>query len=215
MMSQNLESTISKHELGEEELSEKFANVFDEYKRPIFNYLLRMTQNRELADDLTQEAFLRVHKGAQNFRGDSSLSTWIYRIASNVSFDYFRSKGSYQEQLTDSIDDAETNRVKVLDKDALLPEQATDQREMSACVQRFIGELPPDYRAVIVLSDLQGLNNREIADVLEISLDTVKIRLHRARKQLRAALNLGCDFSHNERNVMVCEEKPAEQEKAE
>lgn len=98
MMSQNLESTISKHELGEEELSEKFANVFDEYKRPIFNYILRMTQNRELADDLTQEAFLRVHKGVQNFRGDSSLSTWIYRIASNVSFDYFRSKGSYQEQ---------------------------------------------------------------------------------------------------------------------
>ena len=215
MMSQNLESTKSKYAPSEEELSNKFAHVFDEYKRPIFNYLLRMTQNRELADDLTQETFLRVHKGLQNFRGDSSLSTWIYRIASNVSFDYFRSKGSYQEQLTDSIDEAETSRVTVPDKGTLPPEQATAQHEMSACVQRFIRELPLDYRAVIVLSDLQGLKNRDIADVLDISLDTVKIRLHRARKQLRAALNLGCDFSHDERNVMVCEEKPAEQEKAE
>lgn len=215
MMSQTLASTKSNDMPGEEVSGKNFTVVFDEYKRPIFNYLLRMTQNRELADDLTQETFLRVYKGLPKFRGDSSLSTWIYRIASNVSFDFFRSKKTHQELRTDSIDEAETNRMRIPDKFAPPPEQAAVQYEMSACVQSYIRELPPDYRAVILLSDLQGLKNQEIAEVLDLSLDTVKIRLHRARVKLRSALNLGCDFSHDERNVLVCEEKPAEAEKAE
>ena len=78
---------------------------------------------------------------------------------------------------------------------------------MSECVEGFIDRLPPSYRAVLVLHDLQGLKNSEIADVLHCSLDTVKIRLHRARKTLRATLNAGCDFAHDERNVFVCETK--------
>lgn len=80
---------------------------------------------------------------------------------------------------------------------------------MSACVEEFIQRLPPTYRAVLVLHDLQRLKNREIAEVLDCSRSTVKIRLHRGRTKLQATLNAGCDFAHDERNVFVCEAKEA------
>jgi RNA polymerase sigma-70 factor (ECF subfamily) len=82
---------------------------------------------------------------------------------------------------------------------------------MSACVQAFIQRLPPDHRTVLVLKDLQGLKNREIAEVLDCSLNTVKIRLHRARTRLREALNAGCDFTYDERNVFVCQPKEVDE----
>ena len=206
-MSQPVASTKSKEVSPRGESGRDFTSVFHEYQRPIFNYLLRMTQNTDLAEDLTQETFVRVYRGLSNFRGGAKLSTWIYRIATNVSFDHFRSKSSRQENVTVSMDDIVADKTGIPNKDSAPPEQAVTQSEMSACVQRFIRDLPLNYRAVIILSDLQGLKNREIADVLDVSLDTVKIRLHRARKKLRAALNLGCDYYHDERNILVCEEK--------
>jgi RNA polymerase sigma-70 factor (ECF subfamily) len=100
----------------------------------------------------------------------------------------------------------------VVDEAAFPPEQLAAQSEMSGCVQRFIQRLSPDYRAALVLGDLQGLKNREIADVLDVSLATVKIRLHRARAKLREALDAGCDLTHNERNIFVCEPKVENEE---
>lgn len=93
------------------------------------------------------------------------------------------------------------------DETAASPEQLTTQSEMSACVQSFIQRLSPNYLAMFVLHDLQGMKNREIAEVIGVSLSTVKIRLHRARNKLRESLNIGCTLTHDERNVMVCEEK--------
>ena len=78
---------------------------------------------------------------------------------------------------------------------------------MSACVGEFIDKLPPNYKTVIVLSNLEGLSNHEIADILDISLDNVKIRLHRARARLKEALNDGCDFYHNEQSTLACDRK--------
>lgn len=83
-----------------------------------------------------------------------------------------------------------------------------EQREMSSCVQEYIEDLSDSYRAVSLLHDLQGLANPEIAEMLGLSLATVKIRLHRARSRLRAALGEGCSFSKDERGVKVCEPKP-------
>jgi RNA polymerase sigma-70 factor (ECF subfamily) len=194
-MSQNVET-----------VSTKFTDVFQEYQRPIYNYLLRMTQNQAEAEDLAQETFIRVHRGLPSFRGDSSLSTWIYRIATNTSFDHFRRASTRRAESSISLEGTQEAGGLIPDSNAPTPELLADQAEMSACVQRFIRELQPSYRAAIILSDLQGLKNREIAEVLEVSLDTVKVRLHRARKKLRAALDSGCDFTHDERNVFVCEE---------
>ncbi len=184
-----------------------FADVFREYQRPIYNYLLRMTQNPAEADDLTQETFIRVHRGLPTFRGEASLSTWIYRIATNVSLDHFRRRATREASALISLEEVELNRGWIADESASPPEQLAAQSEMSACVQRFVHRLSPNYRAALVLHDLQGLKDREIADVLGVSLGTVKIRLHRARKKLREALDAGCDLSHDERDVLVCAPK--------
>jgi RNA polymerase sigma-70 factor (ECF subfamily) len=187
-----------------------FADVFHEYQRPIYNYLLRMTQNRAEAEDLTQETFIRVHRGLPGFRGQASLSTWIYRIATNASHDHFRRRATQQARAALSLEGTESEEEWVVDEAAPPPEQLAAQSEMSDCVQRFIQRLSPDYRAVLILSNLQDLKNREIAEALDIPLSTVKIRLHRARARLREALNVGCDFAHDERNILVCEPKVRE-----
>lgn len=206
-MSQDMDVRNPREKEILEKESIKFENVFQEYQRSIYNYLLRMTQNQAEAEDLTQETFIRVHRGLPSFRGDSSLSTWIYRIATNTSFDHFRRASTRQAKSAVVLEETQDDWEMIPDRKAPSPELLTDQSEMSACVQRFIRDLPPNYRAAIILHDLQGLKNREIAEVLEVSLDTVKVRLHRARKKLRVALDAGCDFSHDERNVFVCDER--------
>ncbi len=188
-----------------------FASVFQAYQSPIYNYLLRMTQNPTEAEDLTQETFIRVHSSLSTFRGEASLSTWLYRIATNVSYDYFRRK-TRQAKAALSLEETDVERKGVRAETPASPEQLAAQSEMSACVEGFIDRLPPSYRAVLVLHDVQGLKNSEIAEVLQCSLDTVKIRLHRARKTLRATLSTGCDFAHDERAVFVCETKAGSDE---
>ncbi len=192
--------------------SQAFTNIFEAYQRPIYHYLLRMTQDQAVAEDLTQETFIRVHAGLPGFRGEASLATWVYRIATNVSLDHFRRKSTVQDEVTGSLEAVDTDQAGLADSEAIAPDQEAARSEMSACVQDFVGQLPPDYRAALVLHDLQGMTNGEIADVLGVSLDTVKIRLHRARVKLRAALNSGCDFAHDERNVLVCEQKAEDRE---
>lgn len=91
---------------------------------------------------------------------------------------------------------------------AALDEQV-ERGEMNDCIREFIETLPDDYRTVIILSELEGLKNREIADVLSVSLDTVKIRLHRARLKLKQRLNQGCDFDRDDRGELCCDRKPA------
>jgi RNA polymerase sigma-70 factor (ECF subfamily) len=78
---------------------------------------------------------------------------------------------------------------------------------MSGCIREYITNLAPDYRTVIVMSELEGMSNQKIADVLEISLDNVKVRLHRARTKLRQALDIGCVFYHNEQDILACDRK--------
>lgn len=141
------------------------------------------------------------------FRGESSLSTWIYPIATNLSFDHFRGKTNRQSKATLSLDELEFDGAWIVDPAAASPEQLTAQSEMSGCVQDFIPRLPSDYRAALLLHDLKGLKNREIADVLDIPISTVKMRLHRARIKLREVLNIRCNLAHDERNVFVCEKK--------
>ena len=165
-MSQPVASTKSKEVSPRGKSGRDFTSVFHEYQRPIFNYLLRMTQKTDLAEDLTQETFVRVYRGLSNFRGGAKLSTWIYRIATNVSFDHFRSKGSRQESVTVSFGDNVADQTGIPDKDSPPPEQAVAQSEMSACVQQFIRDLPLDYRAVIILSDRDSAPAEDAQEIL-------------------------------------------------
>jgi RNA polymerase sigma-70 factor (ECF subfamily) len=209
-MSQSLKGITLPEGQSQQNHPLNFPDVFHEYERPIYNYLLRMTQNQAEAEDLTQETFIRVHRSLSTFRGESSLATWLYRIATNVSFDHFRRRSTRQAQATLPLEEAKPEGEWAGETPAS-PEQLAAQSEMSTCVEGFIQRLPSTYRAVLVLHDLQGLKDREIAEVLDCSLSTVKIRLHRARTKLREALDVGCDFDHDERNVFVCEPKEVDE----
>lgn len=184
------------------------ATVFEQYQERIHRYLLRLTRDPVEAEDLTQETFLRAHRQLESVKDPAALGVWLYRIATHLSYDRFRqlsSRGSPRP--LDPAPDHETADAQWADVDVPRLDHAVEQAEMSACVQAFLEELPNDYRAVISLHDLHGLTGPEIARMLGCSLGAVKIRLHRARQKLKAALEAGCDFSCDERGVFVCERK--------
>ena len=189
--------------------TEDFQTIHASYRPRICRYLARLVGQGE-AEDLTQEVFVRVSRGLPDFRGDSKLSTWIYRIATNVATDRLRSR-SFRETQRDKANPPDGGSVEDVDA---LPEEKNPSLErqlmreqMSSCVHDYINTLPENYRAVVILSDIEGLTNRQIAEVLEMTLDTVKIRLHRGREKLKEKLRNGCSFDRDEDNVLVCDPK--------
>ena len=178
-----------------------FQRVYDEFHVRIRRYLVRLGGPGD-ADDLTQETFARVSQALAGFRGEAALSTWIYRIATNVAFDRARSPGFQLQART-----AEPEALAALGTMPVI-EQDIASREMSACVRDYVDQLPADSRTVVILSELEELPDREIAEILGISLEAAKIRLHRARARLRQMLEQGCDVSRDERNELTCEPRP-------
>ena len=180
-----------------------FQRVYEEYSPRIRRYLGRLAGAAE-AEDLTQETFVRVNQALASFRGEAALATWIYRIATNVATDRLRTPG-----FRVSARSAEPARLFGLGTLPLV-EQDIARREMSECVRGYIAQLPANLRAVVVLSELEELPDRQIAEVMGISLGAAKIRLHRARARLRELLERGCDLSRDERNELTCEPRPRE-----
>jgi len=188
-----------------------FNEVYEEFHPKILHYLSRLSNPHE-AEDIAQEVFEKVNRSLRNFKGESKLSTWLYRIATNTAIDRMRTPSFKRSLESTSLE----NSIGVEDRNVWLGHKKThtDQtfirKEMSECVREFIDKLPPDYKTVILLSELEEFKNTEIADILQISLDTVKIRLHRARAKLKAVLNDGCDFYHNDQNVLACDRKASQ-----
>ena len=173
----------------------------------MYRYILGMVRDPAEAEDLTQETLLRAYGKLASLEDPARLVPWLYRIATNVTYDRFR-QASYRHRPQQLSEDGEgPDREAVVDLADSGPrlDKLMQQREMSSCVQDYIAALPESYRAVILLHDVQGLTNPEIAEMLGLALATVKIRLHRARNRLRAALGEGCSFSSDERGVKVCE----------
>jgi RNA polymerase sigma-70 factor (ECF subfamily) len=167
-----------------------------------------MVKDTQTAEDLTQDIFIKIHQNLKGFRGNASISTWVYKIATNTYLDYIRSSSYKKNTLSDYIDESVTNKWDHGDYEKVLSidEQAI-KSEMNTCIQRFLDDLPEEYRSVIVLHDLQDLKNREISDILKISLETVKIRLHRARKKFRSILADNCDFYRDTNDILSCLKK--------
>lgn len=176
-------------------------------REAMYRYILGMVRDPAEAEDLTQETLLRAYGKLASLEDPARLVPWLYRIATNVTYDRFR-QASYRHRPQQLSEDGEgPDREAVVDLADSGPrlDKLMQQREMSSCVQDYIAALPESYRAVILLHDVQGLTNPEIAEMLGLTLATVKIRLHRARNRLRAALGEGCSFSSDERGVKVCE----------
>ena len=175
-----------------------------EFRPKVLRYMAGMVDAQE-APDLTQAALMKVSEHLREFRGESSMSTWIYRIAANVAIDRLRRKP--MEQVTDEAEAEDDVADEAVPPELRSPstESAAERREMSACVREFVERLPVTYRNVVLLAEIEGFSNAEIAQVTGLSVDVVKIRLHRGRSRLKAELEKGCAFSRDEENGMACE----------
>lgn len=191
----------------------EFQSIHDAYRPRLLRYLTRLVGEAD-AEDLTQRVLLKLSESLGQFRGDSSLSTWIYRIATNAALDQLRrprarpmQRLAWAATAADSDSDPEVEGAWA---EASIPSVETGviRQEMSQCVRDFVERLPDNYKSVIVLRELEGFKNSEIGDILGISLDAVKIRLHRAREKLRQDLSTGCSFHRDERNEFACDRKP-------
>ena len=187
-----------------------FERLYTEYQPRIRRYLARIVGERD-AEDLTQTVFLKASQGLNDFRGESTLSTWIYRIAANTAADWMRSP-SFRRAIEwlplDVPFDGERADHATEEHGKLPPaDQVLVRREMNQCIRQVLDELPVDYRDAMTLSDIEGLKNAEIAERLGVSVDTVKIRLHRARAMLRKAMETRCDLYRDERLGLACDAK--------
>lgn len=163
-----------------------FALLVRRWEGPIHRLCLRMTGDVHLAEDLTQEAFARVYAQRSTFRGDSRFSTFLWRIALNLCCDARRAAERRQRRMED-VGDAATDAVE-LALGRVSPEEAAFARERAERVRMALQELPPHYRAVVVLRHYEGLKFREIADALQIPEGTVKSRMAEALDRLAERL---------------------------
>ena len=175
-----------------------FWNIYDQYYDKVKQFILAQVKNEWVADDLIQETFVRIQNNLDSLKDPAKTSSWIFRIAHNLCHDHFRqSKRSSLggQKIQHTIEPFEE----------VLVQKQLEQQQMGECVQDKMDLLPPDFRTVLILSDIMAFSQREIAEILNISVSNVKVRLHRARKRFRAILEEHCSFEVDERSVLVCE----------
>ena len=159
--------------------------AMERYGRQTYNYAYRLTGNEPDARDLTQEAFIRVFRAWESFREGTSFLSWIYRIVTNLYRDELRRrKGIFTQPLPEDNQPQERGP----EVEAHDPIAAMHERQLSASMERALGTLSPDQRAVVVLADVEEYSYQDIADTIGCSIGTVRSRLHRARAQLRKAV---------------------------
>jgi RNA polymerase sigma-70 factor (ECF subfamily) len=170
--------------LAQEGSPAAFEELVAKYQPKVFSMALSFTRNREAADDLAQEVFLKAYLALPRFHGKSEFGTWLYRISINHVRDFLRKKGRAKEVSLDDVPEASVS-------DREQAEKAEQERETEArrtLVQKFVQALPERYRVILTLRDIQGLAYEEISRILKLSPGTVDSRLHRARRMLRLKL---------------------------
>jgi RNA polymerase sigma-70 factor (ECF subfamily) len=154
-----------------------FAQIVSLYQRPIFNYVLRMVGDREVAEEVTQDVFLRVHQNLDRFSFRAKFTTWLFRIAKNRALDELRSDPRRQlraelEEDTIAVDDAPFERAETI-----------------GAIWRAVEDLPPELKTALLLRDVAGFSYSEIMEIAETSLPTVKWRIFRARELVAHAVD--------------------------
>jgi RNA polymerase sigma-70 factor, ECF subfamily len=170
-----------------------FNELVTTYERRVFALVFRMLGRRDEAEDLAQEVFVQVFKAIDQFRGESKLSTWIYRIAVNLcknrtKYNARRHAGR-QEDVDAMADRAAFSSAKgVIVSDVSRPDELVEGMQLEAVVKRAIAQIEPEFRQVLVLRDVEDLSYEEIAAITGLPDGTVKSRIHRARARLRALI---------------------------
>ena len=170
-----------------------FAELVRLYEKRVFALTMRMCRNPEDAAEAAQEAFLSAWQGLRFFRGESSFSTWLYRLASNACVDLLRREGRHRAAAGASLDDEEI-KIDAVDP-APSPQDVAERRELREQVEAGLAALSPEHRQVLVLREMHQLSYDEISQVLSLDVGTVKSRISRGRRQLRKFLLESGNFS--------------------
>jgi RNA polymerase sigma-70 factor (ECF subfamily) len=168
----------------------EFDRLVQRYHKQAFNIAYRMTGNHADAEDLTQEAFVRAYRFFGNYRRDWPFDNWLYKIMSNLFVDDLRRKPKAKLQSLDQPIDGGRNEdvyLEISDTGAN-PERIVMTDELDEHIQRALNALPADFRMTVILADIEGMSYEEISVVMRCSLGTVRSRLHRGRKLLRAKI---------------------------
>lgn len=169
-----------------------FRELVRRYERPVFSLVYRMVRDRETAEDLAQDAFVKVLNHIDRYSPEFKFSSWLFKIANNVAIDHLRKKRLDTISIdgsphAETATDIEASAFEI----AAEQENALDEitaRELGTAIERAIGTLRPEYRACIMLRHVEGRSYEEIAATLDLPLGTVKTYIHRARHELRQAL---------------------------
>jgi RNA polymerase sigma-70 factor, ECF subfamily len=164
--------------------AEAFEVLYNLHKRRVYSLCLRMTANTAAAEDLSQEAFLQLFRKIATFRGESAFSTWLHRMAVNVVLMQLRKKGLSVVPLEDTIETEEDAPRKELGATDAKLAGSVDRLQL----QRAIDALPPGYKSIFVLHDVEGYEHNEIAEMVGCSIGNSKSQLHKARLKLRELL---------------------------
>lgn len=169
---------------------EAFAELIEIYKDKIFQLAYRMVGNRQDAEDIAQETFLRVYANLHTYDDNYKFSTWIYRIATNLCIDRGRKKRP-DFSLDEEVDTGQgLDWYSRLSSGERTPEDKVITQELQETVQDAISQLQPKYRSVMILRYIEDLSLQEISDIVKLPITTIKTRIHRGREALRSKLRL-------------------------
>ncbi|SFE18472.1 RNA polymerase, sigma subunit, SigW [Lentibacillus persicus] len=184
-MERKIKEKIKQVKRGDQSAYEEIVSF---YQHKIFQHCYRMLGNRHEAEDIGQETFIRAYVNIHSFDDNRKFSTWLYRIATNLTIDRIRKRKPDYYLDADIKGTEGLNMYSQLAADNRLPEEEVQGRELQDYITREIYGLPPKYRSVIVLRYLEELSLQEISDILDLPLGTVKTRIHRGREALRKKL---------------------------
>lgn len=187
------------------------AKLYIEFGDRIYNYLRRLTQDPELAEDLTQGTFLRAVQHLADFREEGSVSNWLYRIATNLFRDCLRARKDKEQLVWEEHVNDEDVLAQIPDPGLALP-HVLEREEVSACVRDCIASLPAPYRAALLLYSVAGKNVEETAAILGCSKEAIKVRLHRARQLFKTLAAERCEVTTERGGGVSCLPKESTRE---
>ena len=178
--------------LAQQGREDAFREIIRRYERPVFSLVYRMVRDREVAEDLAQDAFIRVLNHLDKYRSEFKLSSWLFKIANNVAIDHLRKRQLNTISMHGSPNAGTASEIEATSIDIESgDENALDEieaKELGGEIERAIAKLRPEYRSCIMLRHVEGRSYEEIATTLDLPLGTVKTYIHRARHELREAL---------------------------
>ena len=169
-----------------------FRELLRRYERPVFSLIYRMVRDRTLAEDLSQEAFIRAFNAIASYNPGYKFSSWMFKIAHNLTIDHLRKKRIDTISLHGSphalTEEAQARTRPIVESADERPDAYVENLELGSQIEAAIGNLRPEYRTVTLLRHVEGYSYKEIAEIMELPLGTVKTYIHRARLELKEAL---------------------------